>query len=78
MSDPWEQITVTITTSIPRWMLDNAREDYGPLSAEDVVAAWIENMEANTYDCARDDGRLPVPPFEAIALILVDTTEDES
>ena len=59
--DPWEEINVEVHVTVPRWMVDLARKEYDDptMTADDLVAMWIENMEANTYDCARDDGTMP-------------------
>ena len=64
--NPWEEIPVTVAVTIPRWMIEFGRIEYGDpeMTAQDLVLLWVENMETNTYDIARDEGRLPVPPLE--------------
>jgi len=61
--DPWEDIRVTYIGTIPRWMLDNARKEYDEpnMTADELVSMWVENMEENAYDIARDEGTMPVP-----------------
>ena len=61
--DPWENLPVVYKGTIPRWMLDNARVecDEPHMTVDELVSMWIENMEQNAYDIARDEGTLPVP-----------------
>ena len=65
MSDLWEEVPVTYVGTIPRWMIDWAKSEYDDpnMTADNLVAMWVENMQENTYDVARDDGTLPVPPL---------------
>ena len=65
MLDPWEELPVSTTFTVPRWMIDFAREQYGEpeLDVGGLVNLWVENMIENTYDWAREEGKLPEPPL---------------
>src|SRR4051794_25843819 len=64
MSDPWKENPVTVTWNVPQWIVDyyrDANPDMPDVDAEWIVSVWLENMECNVYDVARDEGRSPAP-----------------
>ena len=59
--DEWDDLPVSYASTIPRWMLTRARIDYDDpeMSADALVASWVENMMCNASDQATEEGNRP-------------------